>query len=273
MFIKCGIKPGGPGACILGTFLGLVMIVYRYKVKRALEIAETHRLKEIDVFKSRMYTNISHEFRTPLTVIMGMTGNIRGHQEEKSLIYRNSKNLLRLINQLLDLSKLESNTLKLDKVQGDIVSYLRYLTESFYSMAEEKDIRLSFYPETKTLTMDFDEVKIQHIIYNLLTNAIKFTQEGGKVILHLKQTVFNEEEVLEIIVDDTGIGISPENLPKVFDKFYQGDNSSTRREAGTGIGLTLTRDLVRMMDGEITVKSYVGRGDYLQYPFTCCIKR
>ncbi len=244
----------------MGAFLGLVAVFYRYKTKQALEKAETRRLKEMDVFKSRMYTNISHEFRTPLTVIMGMTGNIRGHQEEKNLIFRNSKNLLRLINQLLDLSKLESNTLKLDKVQGDIVSYLRYLTESFYSMAEEKEIRLSFYPETKALTMDFDEVKIQHIIYNLLTNAIKFTQESGKIILHLKAVKLKGSEYLEIIVDDTGIGISSSDLPKIFDRFYQGDNSSTRQEEGTGIGLALTKDLVRMMGGEISVKSTLGEG-------------
>ena len=245
-------------------FLALVYLLYRYQVNQQLEKAEARRLKELDGLKSRLYTNITHEFRTPLTVIMGMTNNIKGHSQERKLIQRNSKNLLRLINQLLDLSKLDSGTLKMDKVQGDIVNYLQYLTESFYSMAEEKKIRLTFYPEVKELVMDFDEAKMQHIVYNLLTNAIKFTTEGGKVILHLQKADIRGADWLQMKVSDTGIGISQENLPKIFDRFYQGDASSTRQEAGTGIGLSLTRELVEMMGGSIVVESELGKGtDFL----------
>lgn len=248
---------------ILG-FLALVYILYRYQVNQQLEKAESKRLKELNTLKSRLYTNITHEFRTPLTVIMGMTNNIKGHSQERKLIQRNSKNLLRLINQLLDLSKLDSGTLKMDKVQGDIVNYLQYLTESFYSMAEEKKIRLTFYPEVKELVMDFDEAKIQHIVYNLLTNAIKFTTEGGKVILHLQKVEIQGTDWLQMKVSDTGIGISQDNLPKIFDRFYQGDASSTRKEAGTGIGLSLTKELVEMMGGSIVVDSQLGEGtDFL----------
>jgi signal transduction histidine kinase/DNA-binding response OmpR family regulator len=242
------------------TFLALVYLLYRYQINQQLEKAEARRLKELDTLKSRLYTNITHEFRTPLTVILGMTENIKGHSQEKSLITRNSKNLLRLINQLLDLSKLDSGTLKMDKIQGDIVNYLQYLTESFYSMAEDKQIRLTFYPEIRDLIMDYDETKIQHIVYNLLTNAIKFTPEGGKVILHVKKLEKNGLDWLHLKFSDTGIGISKENLPKIFNRFYQGDTSPSGGEAGTGIGLAFTKELVEMMGGRIVVESKLGTG-------------
>ncbi len=246
------------------TFLSLVYLIYRYQVGRHLEKAEASRIKELDLLKSRLYTNITHEFRTPLTVIMGMANNIQGHAQEKALIARNGKNLLLLINQLLDLSKLDSGTLSMQEIQGDIINYLQYLTESFYSMAREKQIRLTFYPEVRSLIMDYDETKIQHVVYNLLSNAIKFTPEGGKVILHARTLEKPGSTWLQLKVSDTGMGISEEHLPKIFDRFYQGDASSTRREAGTGIGLALTQELVDLMGGKIVVESKLGVGtDFL----------
>jgi signal transduction histidine kinase/DNA-binding response OmpR family regulator/ligand-binding sensor domain-containing protein len=244
--------------------LGLLYAFYYFQVNRKLDQAEAQRLKELDMVKTRLYTNITHEFRTPLTVIMGMTNNIRGHLQEKQLIQRNSKNLLRLINQLLDLSKLDSGILEMDIIQANIVNYLQYLTESFYSMADEKQIRLTFYPEVKELIMDYDEAKIQHIVYNLLSNAIKFTPKGGKVILHLRQVEQNNQPCLQMKVSDTGIGISEADRKHIFDRFYQGDASPTRKEAGTGVGLALTKELVNMMGGNIAVESEVGTGtDFL----------
>ena len=257
---------------------------------RQLEMQEAERLRDLDNLKTRLYTNITHEFRTPLTVIMGMNDNISGHQQERSLIKRNANNLLRLINQLLDLSKLDSGTLKLNMGQGDIIGYLQYLTESFYSMASDKKVSLRFQPETEVLTMDFDEVKIQHVIYNLLSNAIKFTRPGGKVVL---QTGTRKEgKQLQIKVKDTGIGIPESDLPHVFDRFYQtapasstplegqrlgsdsrngvslpqerpaaSHNSSYERGwEGTGIGLAFAKELVELMGGKIGVESQVGWG-------------
>jgi len=256
---------------------GSLFGILRFELRRQSAKAEALRLQELDALKSRLYTNITHEFRTPLTVIMGMTGNIKGHSEEKKLIQRNSESLLRLINQLLDLSKLDAGMLKIDALQADIVAYLQYLTESFYSMADEKQVRLTFYPEVKELVMDYDEEKIQHIVYNLLSNAIKFTPEGGKVILHLRQVERKDQPWLQLKVSDTGRGIAAEHLPHIFDRFYQPPPSSpeggenernmpARRSppsgglGGAGIGLALTKELVELMGGTIAVESEPGTG-------------
>lgn len=246
--------------------------VYLYNLRRQLEKAETRRMKELDFLKTRLYTNITHEFRTPLTVIMGMTEQLsedaqqlpKSRKEKLSnglaLIQRNGQNLLRLINQLLDLSKLDSGKLKLNMIQGDIVVYLQYLTESFFSMADDEDIRLTFYAEERSLLMDYDEEKIQQIVYNLLSNAIKFTPERGKVIFHILKEKHANSEQLQMKVIDTGVGMTPEDLQHVFDRFYQADGSSTRKGEGTGIGLALTKELVELMKGEIQVESTPGKG-------------
>ena len=244
-----------------GIMIGLAAYqFYKFNLKQQLRKAETHRLEELNTLKTRLYTNITHEFRTPLTVIMGMAENIQGHDEARKLIQRNSQNLLTLINQLLDLSKLESGQMVLHNIQGDIINYLQYLTESFYSMANDKNIRLTFYAETKELIMDYDEDKIQHIIYNLLSNALKFTDGEGKIILHALQIEQKGKSFLKLKVQDTGIGINQEELLHIFERFYQSDDSSTRKREGTGIGLALTKELVEWMDGTITVDSTLGQG-------------
>jgi two-component sensor histidine kinase len=161
---------------------------------------------------------------------------------------------------MLDLSKLDSGAMKMELVRGDIINYLQYLTESFHSMAQEKKVRLTFYAEVPELVMDFDEVKMQHIIYNLLSNAIKFTETGGKVVLHANQTESNGQPFLKLKIQDTGIGIPEGQLAHIFDRFYQADSSHTRKGEGTGIGLALTKELVGLMGGTISVESTVGKG-------------
>lgn len=221
------------------------------------ERSKQTQLEELNELKNRFYTNITHEFRTPLTVIMGMADNIKGNEQEKKLILRNSQNLLRLINQLLDLSKLEKGNLPLKMVQSDVVAFTRYLTESFFSMAEEKHIRLTFYAEEERILMDFDEEKLQYVVYNLLSNALKFTPDRGKVILHLKE----EGDHLRIRVQDTGIGIPSEQLPYIFDRFYQvEDGNPADKPEGTGIGLAYSKELVNLLGGKIEVQSELGKG-------------
>lgn len=224
------------------------------------EQKEAGRLKELDSLKSRLYTNITHEFRTPLTVIMGINDQIEGNKIEKDLINRNSKNLLQLINQMLDLAKAEEGKLKLDLVQKDIITYLQYLVESFLSAAESKDIKLTFYTETPKLLMNYDENKIRHIVQNLLSNAVKFTPQYGKIIFHTKCIELDDLPILQIKVKDTGIGISKADLPYVFDRFYQSDTTLTRKEGGTGIGLALTKELVHLMKGTISINSELDIG-------------
>ncbi|MEZ4961857.1 MAG: two-component regulator propeller domain-containing protein [Saprospiraceae bacterium] len=249
-------------------------VFYKFQLNRRLEQAEAERLKEMDSLKTRLYTNITHEFRTPLTVIMGMTEKLAlgswqsaVSERDKSmlghsflLIQRNGKNLLRLVNQLLDLSKLDSGKMTLDLVQTDVVNYLQYLTESFHSIADDKNIQLTFYSEEPELTMDCDEAKLQHILYNLLSNGIKFTPSGGKIIVHLRQILQDGQPYLKVVVQDNGIGIPPNKLPHVFDRFYQVDSSTTRKGEGTGIGLALTKELVEIIGGSISVKSREGTG-------------
>jgi signal transduction histidine kinase len=252
-FAKSYLLEAGVIAEVLVFALGLG---YR---QRLIE-QEQQRMEELDQMKSKFFANISHEFRTPLTVIMGIAEQVKGHDKEKKLITRNSQNLLQLVNQLLDLSKLDSGTLSIRKIQGDIIYYLKFLTESFYSMAEEKKIKLTFYPEVSSLYMDYDEEKLQQIIYNLLSNAIKFTGENGKIILHVKETMLDKKAHLQIKVQDSGVGMAQDELKSIFDRFYQAESSHTSKFKGTGLGLALTKELIIMLGGQIEVNSHLGKG-------------
>lgn len=245
----------------------LLMGVYFYQRRRwqlqtelQVEQEKAHRLKELDHFKSRFYTNITHEFRTPLTVIQGMSEQIKGNEKIKTLINRNSDRLLTMVNQLLNLSRLETKSMSINWVQGDIVSYLKYLTESCHSLAASKNLQLTFVSTEDQLLMDFDEDKLQQILINLLSNAIKFTPEHGSVKVVVKRGLMEEKEHLELAVVDTGYGISKKALPEIFNRFYQVDSSTTRSGEGSGIGLALVKELVDLLKGQIEVLSEVGKG-------------
>lgn len=231
------------------------------KLMQIQEHNKAARQKELNALKSRFYTNITHEFRTPLTVIMGMVEQIKGNRKKKELIHRNSRDLLRLISQMLDLAKLEAGKLSVEYIQADIIAYLRYLTESFYSSAQLKNIRLVFYAELDSLLMDFDEVKIQHIVQNLLSNALKFTPENGKVIFHACTIESGNRAFLQLKLKDTGVGIAANDLPHIFDRFYQASPElDGTTEQGTGIGLALTKELVLLVGGTIEVRSKLHQG-------------
>jgi signal transduction histidine kinase/ligand-binding sensor domain-containing protein/DNA-binding response OmpR family regulator len=235
-----------------------------------MEQDEAIRLKELDTFKSQLFTNLTHEFRTPLTVILGMANQLTqgawktivGEKEKNrvsqglSMIENNGKNLLHLINQLLDLSKLENKSFKLQTIQGDIIPYLRYVTESFLSYAEDMDLKLNFSSVVDTQMMDFDPEQIKQILTNLISNAIKFTPPGGEINVQTLRATSH----LKFTVSDTGIGISPKDLPHVLDRFYQADNSSTRVAQGTGIGLAHTQELLKIIGGDISIESELGKG-------------
>jgi len=260
-----------------------VYAFYRNQLSKKLEHAENRRLQELDVFKNRFFTNITHEFRTPLTVIMGMSEQVLSDAVAKShpvtiarpvsLIKRSGENLLRLINQILDLAKLESNALKINYLQGDALPYLRYITESLQSFANAQNVMLRVESTEAEITMDYDPERLLQIVHNLLSNAIKFTPSGGRVTLRADLTTFEKLSnlsCLKLTVTDTGAGIATEDLPNIFDRFYQANNLEKAKAGGTGIGLSLTKELVKAMGGDISVESEVGKGTtfIVQLPIT-----
>lgn len=245
----------------------LLFGLYRYQLKRKLSMEEAKRLKEMDQVKTKLFTNITHEFRTPLTLIQGtaeqeisQNGQVKPEENLQNAltIQRNSAQMLTLVNQLLDLRKLESGQLPVHWVQDDIIQYLKYLTESFHSHAENKGLQLHFLSEIDQLQMDYDPDKLLYVVSNLLSNAIKFTPSGGNVYFQVTEDASNTKLLLK--VKDTGIGIEEAKLPKVFDRFYQVDDSAVRKQEGSGIGLSLTKELVNLMGGRIEVSSQLGKG-------------
>ncbi len=226
-----------------------------------LKIAQA-KLKELDQMKSRFFANISHEFRTPLTLILGqidsvMSENIDVKEKGKlQVANRNARRLLGLINQLLDLSKLEAGSMELNAEQHNIVPFLKSLFYSFESLSESQNITLKFESECEKIPVLFDPDKMEKIFYNLISNAFKFVSSNGEIKVSL--TVI--DGAAEIRIKDTGIGIPSDRLPHIFDRFYQVDGSASRKHEGTGIGLALTKELIELHKGSISVKSKEGEG-------------
>ncbi|MFT4532913.1 MAG: CheY-like chemotaxis protein [Saprospiraceae bacterium] len=245
----------------------------RLKLENQFEIdrLETERLRDLDRTKARFFANISHEFRTPLTVISGMAEQMENNPKEwfeegVIMIKRNSDRLLDLVNKMLDLSKLETGKIPVHHKESDILTHLKYLVESIHSLAQSKEIKVHFLAEEDHIMMAFDPDKVQQLMTNLLSNAIKFTNKGGDIyltarsILTLENGIYSTESMLPIKVKDTGVGINEDQIPYIFDRFYQVDDSNTRSKDGTGIGLSLVLELVKLMEGSISVKSKLGKG-------------
>ncbi|HSG68079.1 MAG TPA: ATP-binding protein, partial [Bacteroidales bacterium] len=246
----------------------------RQRLKQALKIekVEAEKLKELDSMKSRFFANISHEFRTPLTLILGplekliSTTEDEGCVKDLSMMQRNAKRLQRLINQLLNLSKLEAGEMKLIAGERNIVSLVRGYVHSFESLAKQKNIRLKFSSDDERTLVYVDNDKIEKILYNLLSNAFKFTPSGGEiavsVITHPVSPFYREgtKGGVNIVVADTGPGIPPDKVKLVFKRFYQADNGYSGDQEGTGIGLALTQELVKLHGGDIIVESKEGQG-------------
>ncbi|MDX1479834.1 MAG: hybrid sensor histidine kinase/response regulator transcription factor, partial [Saprospiraceae bacterium] len=226
----------------------------------AMKQQETARLRELDQVKSQLYTNITHEFRTPLTVISGIADEMEAAPEHKALIKRNSEQLLDLVNQMLDLRKLESGSMTLHMEQADGIAFLRYVVDAFAALASAKGLSLAFSSNVDELVLDIDRHKWTRVMSNLLSNAIKFTPHGGHVQVHVEHRLMKDSEQLDITVEDSGLGIPESGLVHIFDRFYQVDNSSTRAGEGTGVGLSLVSEMVHLLGGEIQVSSAPGVG-------------
>lgn len=233
----------------------------RFREAMAAEHREAERLKELDQFKSRLYANITHEFRTPLTVILGVAeqleqDQVKTHSEKIGLIARNGEQLLRLVNQMLDWSKLESSHLRLHPQHFDVISFLQMTAEPFAALAASKGLALECRFPGGALWIDADPDRLNDIVANLLSNAVKFTPPDGAVTLSV---YIESAHTLCIAVEDTGIGIAPEHLPRIFDRFYQiiTPGSTT---GGTGIGLSYAQELAQFMGGMLTASSTPGKG-------------
>ncbi|MCR9249591.1 MAG: tetratricopeptide repeat protein [bacterium] len=219
---------------------------------------EADQIKALDQLKSQFFANISHEFRTPLNLILGPLRKDRSElsEEDLKMMERNGWKLLNLVNQLLDLAKLEVGKLQLNESNIDINAHLKLSASHFSSMAQVRQIEYQVEVSEEVNAIKIDEDKLDKIIYNLLSNAIKFSSAGDTVIF--KSSI--KDQNLAIEVTDTGAGIDPQSVDRIFDRFYQADSSKTRRFEGTGIGLSLSKELTELMGGSITCSSEQGKG-------------
>lgn len=238
---------------------------YFQKTKEAeLSRWESEKLKELDTIKTNFFTNLSHEFRTPLTLILGpleklLDGKTKGDPSSQyQLMHNHASRLLQLVNQLLDLSSLDAGKMELEIGEYDIVSFVKGIVSSFRHFAEEKKIAINFTSKNEKLEACFDRDKLQKIISNLLSNAIKFNKENGIVNINLSEKRSKGISYLQIDVEDNGPGMSSEFQKNIFDRFYKSQGLSTFE--GTGIGLALVKELVELHYGEIDLKSTEGKG-------------
>ena len=253
-------------------FLVYISVLYYFtENRRILRLIneQTQKLMEMDQIKNRFFANISHEFRTPLALTIGPLEDALNNEygevssqlrSQLQVMLRNSRRLLRLINQLLDLSKIEAGEMKLNLSNQNICQYLKNTSQSFIPFAERKDIQLLIEFESDEITLPYDQEKLEKIINNLLSNAIKFTPAGGRVKIAVQKTILDKLQWIQISVKDTGPGMAADDISKVFDRFYQIDGSSTREHEGTGIGLSLVKEMVDLHQGKITVHSEPGFG-------------
>ena len=224
-------------------------------------------LQELDAIKSKLYANITHEFRTPLTLIRGNAEEIGEKydgeiSERANTIVQSSDKILFLVNQMLNLSKVEEGNVPMRYVQCDLVSFIRFVVSSFQGLAELQKIRLHYEPQCPQLIMDIEAEKLEESISNLLSNAIKYTPKDGDVFVTVHRVNMNKtsEQQVEISVRDTGIGIPEDQLDKIFIRFYRVEDKHYPYREGTGIGLTLVNEYIKLMKGSIRVKSNPGKG-------------
>lgn len=235
---------------------------------------QAEKLKEMDKIKSRFFANISHEFRTPLTLILGLVNkqitkpNSPPDPNDSDTIKRNGQRLLQLINQLLDLSKIESSEMKMEASRNDIVKFTENVTSQFESLAFVNKITIAFNGQDikvqhshQPIELFFDREKLQKILSNLLSNAIKFTPPNGRIAVEVEAEKDSGGDAFGMVcikVSNTGEGIPQDKIAYVFDRFFQVDSASNRQYEGTGIGLALVKELVQIHHGKVSVESNLG---------------
>lgn len=274
-----------------------VLMSERFRNELVLAKVEKDKVEEINQMKLRFFTNISHEFKTPLSLILAPLEELLNEDKPDwdiaknhlNLMQRNGNRLLRLINQLMEFRRLEQGNGQLKVKNGDIVTFLQDIRDAFSELAEKKKIKFQLNSSREHLEIWYDYDKLEKIFYNLISNAIKFTNEGGKIEIDIhvpdkieasqnnrlqqKLMIFNPKMManrsssrfIEIKITDNGVGIPEENMHKIFDRFFQFEKEVFSRGkkismAGTGIGLALTKSLIDLHKGRISVESQVGEG-------------
>lgn len=228
------------------------------------ERKEAERQRAFDEVKIKFLTNLSHEFRTPISLIAGPVQTLldEEHDADKkgqlSLVKRNTRRLLNLVNQLLDFRKLEEQELRLNTTSGDLVPFVKDVVESFRDLADRRHINFSFQSAFDSYYTQFDKDKIERILFNLLSNAFKFTGRDGEVTMRMRREDGHDGVV--ITIGDNGIGMSEQEQDRIFDRFYQGETNPGVMNQGSGIGLSITKEFVKLHGGSIHVSSLFGKG-------------
>ncbi|WP_207434285.1 hybrid sensor histidine kinase/response regulator transcription factor [Sabulibacter ruber] len=260
----------------LVVIAGLVL-VRRLELRKAIarfaleqERREARQLHELDLMKIKFFTNVSHEFRTPLTLILAPIEKLLKTTQDPELqlqfqmINKNAKRLLNMVNQLLDFKKMDVEDLRLSPSEGNVVTFVQETVDSFVDLSDKKNITLTFTSSLKELFISFDKDKLEKILFNLLSNAFKFTPEQGRIEVelncHHNDSSSEGIKILEIKVKDTGIGIAKENHKKIFERFFRDTVPSHMMNQGSGIGLALVQEFVSLHGGMITVDSTPGKG-------------
>jgi signal transduction histidine kinase/ligand-binding sensor domain-containing protein/DNA-binding response OmpR family regulator len=253
---------------LLFLYIARKLIQQRERMKFAMkqQQEEAMRSRELDIIKTKFFTNVSHEFRTPLSLIISPLEKLSEQVVDPAqlrnidLIQKNAKRLLNLVNQLLDFRKMEVHDISFHPSEGDIIRFVRETVSSFADLSEKKSIRLTFESNTSSLEAIFDHDKIEKILFNLLSNAFKFTMDSGVISVIVEVNDVSENSIVEIIVKDSGIGIPAEKHEQIFERFFQNELPDSLMNQGSGIGLAITKEFVRIHGGTIRVESEVGKG-------------
>ena len=252
---------------------------YRWKMEQNRKRMENEKYKELEEMKYRFFTNISHEFRTLLTLIVTPIGSILKRttdgetRHQLNDVSRNAGDLLQLVNQLLDFRKMEMNGEHLNLTSGNLNEFIQYTTMKFMPLAEQKNIRLAFEDKTEGLFMYFDKDKVGKILTNLLSNAFKFTKAGGSVCVSLEKCILDSRRCAHIIVEDTGCGIPKEDQAHVFERFYRTEQDSSSQQIGSGIGLNMVYEYIQLHEGKVSLESEEGKGSRFIVDIPADLKR
>lgn len=252
---------------------------YRWKMDQNRKRMEDEKYKELEEMKYRFFTNISHEFRTLLTLIITPIGSILKRTTDSETrhqlndVSRNAGDLLQLVNQLLDFRKMEMNGERLNLQSGNLNEFIQYTTMKFMPLAEQKNIRLTFEDKTEGLFMYFDKDKLGKVLTNLLSNAFKFTKAGGKVNVCLEKCILDSRRCAHIIVEDTGCGIPKEEQGHVFERFYRTEQDSSSQQIGSGIGLNMVYEYIQLHEGKVSLESEEGKGSRFIVDIPADLKR